>query len=211
MARKKWTPQAEVTDSLLKLREKRKWQLAYRRYVLEGAPSESYAPYFGLSAADLRTWFELQFGQGLGWENFGTHWQFDHIVPATYFDYSKEEDLKLCWSFINLRVEPIAQPETGGPSSPPHKNQIDVISARPYFQRLYDQTGLLLCQKMLDKIASLEISQIEATPAIESFICANKETLEQIADLTPAEFARYNTGTPIKDIFLEREILRKFS
>lgn len=204
MARKRWTPQEEVTDSLLKFREKRKWQLAYRRYVLEGAPSEFYAPYFGLSASTLRRWFEIQFTDGLGWDNFGTHWQFDHIVPAAYFDYSAEEDLKLCWSFINLKVEPIDQHKNRG-------NRIDVISVRPYFQKLYEQTGFFLCQKMLDKIATLEISEIESSPSMEAFIIENKTALEQITQLTREEFARYNAGMSIEDLLLEREILKKFS
>ena len=61
MARKAWTPQTEITDSLIRFREKRKWQLSYRRYVLEKAPSEAYAPYFGLDIETLRQWFEAQF------------------------------------------------------------------------------------------------------------------------------------------------------
>jgi hypothetical protein len=103
MPRKKWTPQTEVTESLIRFREKRKWQLGYRRYVLERSPSESYAPYFGLDIETLRKWFELQFTDELTWDNFGKAWQFDHIIPATYFDYSNENDLQLCWSFINIR------------------------------------------------------------------------------------------------------------
>lgn len=204
MARKRWTPQEEVTDSLLRFREKRKWQLAYRRYVIEGAPSEVYAPYFGLDAQSLRKWFEIQFSDDLNWENFGTSWQFDHIVPATYFDYSIEEDLKLCWSFINIRAERIEQNKNRG-------NRVDIISVRPYFQDLYNKTSFSLCLKMLEKIATLEISNIESNASIEHFIIENKDWLEQIADLSPEEFGRYNAGMKLSEILLEREILKKFS
>lgn len=204
MTRKRWTPQEEVTDSLLKFREKRKWQLAYRRYVLEGSPSEAYAPYFGLDAKTLRNWFELQFTEDLNWENFGSRWQFDHIVPAAYFDYSNEEDLRLCWSFINLRVERIDQNKNRG-------SRVDVISVKPYFQSLYNKTGFSLCLKMIEKIESIEISSIESHTSIESFIIENKVWLEQISTLTNEEFGRYNAGMAISDILLEREILKKFS
>jgi hypothetical protein len=204
MTRKRWTPQEEVTDSLLKFREKRKWQLAYRRYVLEGSPSEAYAPYFGLDAKTLRNWFELQFTEDLNWENFGSRWQFDHIVPAAYFDYSNEEDLRLCWSFINLRVERIDQNKNRG-------SRVDVISVKPYFQSLYNKTGFSLCLKMIEKIESIEISNIETHSSIESFIIDNKVWLEQISTLTNEEFGRYNAGMAISDILLEREILKKFS
>ncbi len=204
MARKRWTPQEEVTDSLLRFREKRKWQLAYRRYVIEGAPSEMYAPYFGLDAQSLRKWFEIQFSDDLNWDNFGTNWQFDHIVPATYFDYSNEEDLKLCWSFINMGVERIEQNKSRG-------NSVDVISVRPYFQDLYNKTAFSLCLKMLEKIESLEKAHFECSPSIETFLTDNKEELEQIATLTPEEFGKYTGGMTISEILLEREILKKFS
>ena len=54
MARKKWTPRDEITPELLAAREKRKWQIALRRYVLDGNPSTRYAPYFGLDIKTLR-------------------------------------------------------------------------------------------------------------------------------------------------------------
>ena len=80
MTRKKWTPKEEVTPELLVSREKRKWQIALRRYVLEGNPSTRYAPYFGLDINTLRNWFELQFVEPMSWENFGTKWQFEHHI-----------------------------------------------------------------------------------------------------------------------------------
>lgn len=203
MARKRWTPQEEVTESLLRFREKRKWQLAYRRYVIDGLPSEAYAPYFGLDTHTLRQWFELQFTEDVNWIHFGKDWQFDHIVPATYFDYSNEEDLRLCWSFINIRVERIDLNKNRG-------NRIDVMAVRPYFQDLYDKTGFSLCLKMLEKIKTIEISNIECHPLIENFIIENKDHLETISSLTNEEFYSLNQGVPLPDILLEREILRKF-
>src|SRR6188474_3101936 len=101
MERKRWTPKAEITDELLKSREKRKWQVALRRYVLDKNLSPAYAWYFGLSIDQFRNWIEIQFTEGLSWENFGSAWQFDHVIPVAYFDFSLEEDLLLCWNFIN--------------------------------------------------------------------------------------------------------------
>lgn len=205
MARKKWTPQTEVTESLLKFREKRKWQLGYRRYVLEGKPSEAYARYFGLSAAQLREWFELQFSEGLNWENFGKACQFDHIVPATYFDYSNEEDLFLCWNFINMRVERID--EAPGVA---RSGKGDLLAARAYFQNLHQKTGFSLCGKMLAKIESIEAAGIETNPRSEVFIKQNIDWLEKMRDLNAEEFSKLNNGMSVSDILLEREILKKF-
>jgi hypothetical protein len=203
MARKKWTPQTEITDSLLKFREKRKWQLSYRRYVLEKMPCEAYAPYFGLDIETLRQWFELQFTSALNWDNFGKAWQFDHIIPSVYFDYSKEDDLILCWNFINMRVEKMDLNKNRG-------NRIDLLAVKPYFEDLYTKTGFSLCIKMLDKIRTIEISNIECNPSIENFIIRNKSLLENIASFDHSEFNRLNQGMTVENILLEREILKKF-
>lgn len=67
MSRKKWEPQTAITPALLKTREKRKWQIALRRYVLERNVCVDYAPYFGLDIERMRHWFECQFPPGIGW------------------------------------------------------------------------------------------------------------------------------------------------
>ena len=203
MERKKWTPKEEVTDALLKFREKRKWQLALRRYILEKKPAAAYAPYFGMDVNGFREWIELQFTPDLRWDNFANAWQFDHIVPVTYFDFNNEEDLKLCWNFINIRVEKLELNKNRG-------NRIDVLAVKPYFQDLYNKTGYNFCLKMIEKLSQIEVSNIESHPAIENYIINKKQHLENIATLTQAEFEKFNQGISLNDILLEREILRRF-
>jgi hypothetical protein len=201
--RKKWTAKEEITDSLLKFREKRRWQLALRRYILEKNISQSYAPYFGLDIENYRKWIWLQFTDGLTWDNFGSSWQFDHIIPVAYFDFSKQEDLYLCWNFINIRVEKLDSNKARG-------NRIDVLAVRPYFESLYSKTGYSLCGKMIEKINEIQVSNIVSEPILEDFIIQNKEDLEKLAMLSSDEYSRLNKGMSLADIFLEKEILRKF-
>jgi hypothetical protein len=203
MERKKWTPKQQVTQEDLKFREKRRWQLALRRYVLERKANAAYAPYFGLDVEGFREWIALQFTPGLDWESFGTKWQFDHIVPVTYFDFSKEEDLFLCWNFINIRVEKLELNKN-------RDNRIDVLAVKPYFMDLHNKTGYGFCLKMIEKLALIEVSNIESHPAIENFIIKNKEHLENISTLSRDEFEKFNLGVSLKNILLEREILKKF-
>ena len=70
MKRKRWTAQTEVNEELLTFREKRKWQIALRRYVIEQNRSSFYAPYFGLDIKSFRDWIEVQFDRGMNWDNF---------------------------------------------------------------------------------------------------------------------------------------------
>ncbi|MEO7048351.1 MAG: hypothetical protein ABI091_23840 [Ferruginibacter sp.] len=201
--RKKWTAKEDITDSLLKFREKRKWQLSLRRYVLEKNHCQFYAPYFGLPIEDFRKWIEIQFTNDLSWDNFAESWQFDHIVPVAYFDFALEEDLRLCWNFINIRVESINDNKNRG-------QRIDVLAVKPYFEALLSKTGLTICSKMLAKINALQVSSINSEPTLEAFLINKKDNIETLTTLNSDDFKSINEGVTIKDILLEKEILKKF-
>lgn len=204
MQRKKWTAKEVVTESYLKFKEKRKWQLALRRYILEKNPSRFYAPYFGVGIEDFRKWIEIQFSEDQHWENFAVTWQFDHIVPVAYFDFDSEDDLKLCWNFINIKVA----------SSDLSKNQeskIDILAVKTYFETLYGHTGYYFCNKMVNKIESIQLSSHFSFPAIENFILSNKEKLDKMASFDGTDFYNLNKGTSYKDILIEKDIFKKFS
>jgi len=203
MERKKWTPRVEVDDAALKFREKRKWQLALRRYVLEKNISTGYAFYFGLSIEQFRNWIELQFTPGLNWDEFGSAWQFDHIVPLAYFDFSNEEDLILCWNFVNIRVARLEQ-------NKPVNTRIDLVAVKSYFKSLFSKTSYSLCLKMIEKIEKIEFSVRLNEPAIEQFIIQNRAQIEVATTFSKEEFNRLNVGNSIDDIILEREIVKKF-
>lgn len=201
--RKKWTAKTEVNQALEKFREKRKWQIALRRYVLEKNKSSFYAPYFGLDINKFREWIELQFEGELGWENFSTAWQFDHIVPVAYFDFSDEADLFLCWNFINIRVENVEHTKK-------HGNRVDVLAAKSFFETLQKETGYDVCAKMVEKITRIEISQIGSNSVLENFIIKNKDYLKTVAGFSSYEFDKLNTGTEIKSVLFEKNFLKKF-
>lgn len=204
MARKKWTPQTEVTENLIKTREKRKWQLSYRRYVLEHKPSIAYARYFGLDIENLRKWFEVQFTVDLNWDNYAQAWQFDHLVPATYFDYDNEKDMFLCWNFINMRIEIIDQENK-------NNHNPNLASLKSHFTTLYEATNYPLAIKMVDKIETIESVSIENNTSINQFIINKKDYLHKLESLDQEEFNRLNQGTSIDEILIERELFRKFS
>lgn len=201
MKRKRWTPQEE-TGSVLKTREKRKWQIALRRYVLLENRSSFYAPYFGLDMNSFRKWIETQFDEDMNWGNFSEAWQFDHIVPVTYFDFEQEEDLRLCWNFTNIRAEKLDLNKNRG-------NRVDVLAAKAYFETLYQRTQYPLCLDMVRKIERIEISEVESTHNLETFILDNREYIDTIASFSSHEYNNLNEGIPVKQILVEREFLKK--
>ncbi len=200
--RKKYTKVEEVTPSLLKFREKRKWQISLRRYVLEKHPCPAYAPYFGLDIKNMRQWFEYQFADTMSWDSFGTTWQFDHIVPVTYFDFSIDEELFMCWNFTNLRVEPFQKNKDRG-------QRLDVLLAKKYFEELYTSTGYYMCNKLLSKIDALDISEIMSTEGQKEFIKKHHDYLMQIENYSFFEFELLNRGRGIEEVEKEISILKR--
>ncbi len=203
MARKKWVSQTLVTPEVLKGREKRKWQIAFRRYVIERKPSLMYAPYFGLDVEKLREWVELQFERGDSWEDFGVKWQFDHIIPVASFDFSLESELRLCWNFMNMRVKTI-DPSKEDPG------WLDLLKAKAYFNQLYDATNHPVCLQLLQKIATLEKIESLNIDKQQHFIAANKPYLDMIANYSSFEFDLLNNGRSIAEVAKELAFLKKF-
>jgi len=203
MGRKRWTAKTETTPALLKFREKRKWQINLRRYLLLKTPCPYYAPYFGLDIMNFRHWLEMQFVNSMTWEDFGKKWQFDHIIPVTYFDFSDESELKLCWNFTNIRVEAFKKNKDRG-------NRLDVLAAKGYFQELYDKTLYPICRKMLEKIDLLEISEMVSTEKQQAFITENRTYLDMIENYSAFEFELLNSGRPLSEVIKEIDFLKKF-
>ena len=203
MGRKKWTAKEILTDSELRDREKRKWQIALRRYVLERNPASFYAPFFGLDIDKFRNWIEIQFSEGMDWQNFGKGWQFGFIMPIGYFDLLNEDDLRLCWNFININVQRLDDSAVA-------PSRADVIAAKSYFSRLSNETGYPVAALLVKKIEKLESELVPDTANVEGFLNVNKIYLEVTKDFTSYEFDKLNSGIELKEIMKERAFLNKF-
>lgn len=58
----------------------------------------------GYTTADLMSWLEKQFSDGMSWNNIG-EWHIDHVIPKSSFIYEAPDDdeFKACWALTNLR------------------------------------------------------------------------------------------------------------
>ncbi len=59
----------------------------------------------GYTLQDLYQHLEKQFDDKMTWENYGSYWHLDHIVPKSWFPYQTREEqaFKNCWSLANLQ------------------------------------------------------------------------------------------------------------
>ena len=112
--RRKWensnrreNPKCRIDDSMSKsIREALKGEKA-------GLKWEKLVSY---SLEDLIKHLEVQFDDKMCWENYGSYWEIDHIIPKSWYIYTKPEDIgfKMCWALENLQpLEKIANKKKG--------------------------------------------------------------------------------------------------
>jgi len=58
--------------------------------------------YIGCNIQYLREWFEYNFNSEMSWENYGSFWSIDHIIPVCKFDLTIEDEKLKCWNWSNL-------------------------------------------------------------------------------------------------------------
>lgn len=145
----------------------------------------------------------MQFEEGIGWDNFAEKWQFDHIIPVTYFNFEEDSELKLCWNFTNIRVELFQRNKDRG-------NRLDVFAAKSYFENLYNTTLYKPCLNLLEKINKLNMSELVSSDKQQSFIMENRPYLDMVENYTSFEFELLNSGRSIEEVIKEVNFLKRF-
>jgi hypothetical protein len=57
----------------------------------------------GCSIQEMKNHLQKQFKRGMTWENHGTHWHVDHIVPLSQFDFTNPIQAALATHYTNLQ------------------------------------------------------------------------------------------------------------
>uniref|UniRef100_A0A6C0KU54 Uncharacterized protein n=1 Tax=viral metagenome TaxID=1070528 RepID=A0A6C0KU54_9ZZZZ len=58
--------------------------------------------YIGCNIQYLREWFEYNFTSEMNWDNYGSFWSIDHIIPVCKFDLTIQDEKLKCWNWTNL-------------------------------------------------------------------------------------------------------------
>lgn len=97
-----------------------------------GQPSARMLDLIGCTQDGFRRWIESQWEDWMNWGNIGKsvsgRWQIDHIIPCSWFNQEKQEDLEVCWHYLNLR--PLCAVENNVRRDNPNK-LIETIGALP--------------------------------------------------------------------------------
>lgn len=63
----------------------------------------------GCQVEDYIIYLESTWSPGMDWNNWGTHWQIDHIEPCHTFDLDDEDDLLRCFHYTNTHPVTITE------------------------------------------------------------------------------------------------------
>lgn len=94
-----------------KIKEKRKDNLEFRLseiirskyHKMISGKETSYKYVIRCDSKTLISWLEFQFDQNMTWDNLGTYWQIDHILPISKFEFKDERDKHICYNWTNLQ------------------------------------------------------------------------------------------------------------
>lgn len=81
---------------------RKKYQIAFRRWLTEHAPGTTITPYIGADLEFVRKWIADRMLPGMNWSNYGQLWVVDHVVPVRLFDFNRNEDLQIVLHYKNL-------------------------------------------------------------------------------------------------------------
>jgi hypothetical protein len=75
------------------------------RALSKGKAGKSWRTFVDYSLEELMLHLERQFVKGMTWDNYGSRWHIDHIVPRSSFVYASADDpeFRAAWALTNLR------------------------------------------------------------------------------------------------------------
>lgn len=73
------------------------------RRLVNGANVPSLLPLLQCDHTFFKYHIESQFKENMNWNNYGSEWHIDHIVPCAKFDLTRAEERLKCYHFSNLK------------------------------------------------------------------------------------------------------------
>jgi hypothetical protein len=58
--------------------------------------------YIGCNIQFFREWLEYNFTSDMNWDNYGSYWSIDHIIPVCKFNLTIEDEKLKCWNWSNM-------------------------------------------------------------------------------------------------------------
>ena len=74
-----------------------------RKALERGSKSGKSLELLGCTIPELKSYLEARFLPTMTWENYGTLWHIDHIIPCASYNLVDPEQQKKCFHYTNLQ------------------------------------------------------------------------------------------------------------
>lgn len=98
----------DVGRVAIRMRMSQRIKQHVERHIGGGKGGASWCSLVGYEVEDFIRHIERQFTRSMRWENWGTVWHLDHIVPVSSFRAraAGDDEFRACWALPNLRPLP---------------------------------------------------------------------------------------------------------
>ncbi len=59
--------------------------------------------YLGCDLDFFREWLTFRFNDKMNWDNYGTVWHIDHVLPINQFNLQNTSDIQICYHWTNMQ------------------------------------------------------------------------------------------------------------
>lgn len=91
------------TDPIFKLKLILRNSIKQQLKLKGGTKPDKTLELLGCTLEEFKLHLESQFEKEMNWENHGPIWEIDHIESCFNFDLTKEEEIRKCFHYTNLR------------------------------------------------------------------------------------------------------------
>jgi hypothetical protein len=96
---KRWKERRRIIDPTYPIIESFRSRLS----MIAKGKTQRTKDLIGCTTAEFRIHLERNMKRGMTWENYGTYWHVDHIIPVASFDHTDPNQVAQCWHWTNLR------------------------------------------------------------------------------------------------------------
>ena len=102
--------------------------------LLRGLPT-SYRELLGMDLDVFKAWLAFQFEADMTWDNYGTVWQIDHVLPMSRFNLADPRNRHICFGWTNLQPLKVSDNRQKSNTIFVHHFFNSFISAHRFIQR----------------------------------------------------------------------------
>ena len=91
------------TNPIARLKRGCRIKINYLLKNYNSNPTSTILKLIDCTFQQLKDWLQSNFKEGMTFDNYGSVWSVDHVIPCAKFDLSKDDEIKNCIRWCNMQ------------------------------------------------------------------------------------------------------------